>query len=125
MHHNTIIAVSPKNGCVCPGDNLIFRCTALATADDVTIWKGTAIDCRDGNNIIVLIHSRFISPGGTSRDCNNGAIVARSIGLEDRQYTSQLNVTVTNEMAGKTIICLTANASDQIIQLSTTITISI
>ena len=66
-----------------------------------------------------------MSPGGTSRDCNDGAIMARSIGVEDSQYTSQLNVTVTDDMAGKTIICLTANASDQIIQFSTTITIGI
>ena len=66
------------HGCVCPGDNLIFSCTAVATTDDVTIWKGTAIDCQYGHSIIALIHRCFMSPGGTSRsrDCNDGAIVA-------------------------------------------------
>ena len=122
LHYNNI-AVSQKNGCVCLGDNLTINCTVLATADEVTIWKGTAFDCEDRNNKITLIHNRFMSPGGTSKDCNNGAIVAQSIGVEDSQYSSQLNVTVTDDMAGKTIMCLTANASDQIIQFSTTITI--
>ena len=117
------LCVLPKNGCICPGDNLIISCTAFATADEVTVWKGTVFDCEDRNNKITLIHNRFMSPGGTSKDCNNGAIVAQSIGVEDNLYSSQLNVTVTDDMAGKTIMCLTANASDQMIQFSTTIMI--
>ena len=44
--------------------------------------------------------------------------------LKTASTVHNLNVTVTNEMAGKTIIlCLTANGSDQTIQFSTTITI--
>ena len=86
---------------VCPDIQLYMQLYSCSyTADDVTIWKETAIDCQERNSIITLIHRRFMSPGGTSRDCNDGAIVARSIGFEDSQYSSvtQLNVTVTNEM---------------------------
>ena len=35
--------------------------------------------------------------------CDNGAIVARIINVEGNSYTSQLNITVTPDTAGKTI----------------------
>ena len=38
--------------------------------------------------------------------CNNGTIVARMLSVEGNNYTSQLNVTVTPDTAGKTIECV-------------------
>ena len=37
--------------------------------------------------------------------------MARSLSVEDNNYTSQLNVTVTPDIAGKTIKCLHDNGS--------------
>ena len=87
-------------GCVCPGDTLTYECTATGQ-DGLTIWTGTAFECSFSNEL-VLLHSRFTSASGL---CNNGDIVARGVSVEDNNYTSQLNVTVTSETAGKTIEC--------------------
>ena len=85
-----------------------------------TVWKGTVFDCP--LNEIALLHSRFIN--GTFGVCNNGAIVARSLLVEGNNttYTSQLNVTVTSDMAGETIMCVhDIYISSNIIQLSAVI----
>ena len=37
--------------------------------------------------------------------CNNGAIAANVISVEETNYTSQLNVTVTSGIDGRTIEC--------------------
>ena len=80
----------------------------------ITVWTGTAFDCLI--NKIALLHSRFSD--GTFGVCNDGAIVARSLSVEDSSYISQLNVTITPEIAGKTIVCVHNNLSDIIIQVS-------
>ena len=82
-----------------------------------TIWKGTAFDCP--LNEIALLHSRFTY--GTFGVCNNGAIVTRSFPVEGNNYTSQLNVTLTSDIAGETIMCVHDNISSNIIQLSAVI----
>ena len=66
-----------------------------------TLWYGNASNCLI--NGIVLLHSRFTD--GIYGTCNNGAIVARILSVEGNNYTSQLNVTVTPETAGKTVMC--------------------
>ena len=90
--------------CVCPGDTLIYECTVAELGS--TIWTGTAFECSSSNNEIILLHSRFTSVYGDYGSCNNGDIVARSLSVEDNNYTSQLNVTVTPETAGMTIECI-------------------
>ena len=69
----------------------------------VTIWTGSAFDCPASNNEIYVLPSRnrFLSIGV----CSNGAIVANVISVEENIYTSQVNVTVTSEIVGKTIEC--------------------
>ena len=93
-----------RNGCdtVCPGDTLIFTCTVSDTAPDggFTVWSGTAFDCSPAE--IIIPHHEFTTP---VKECNDGAIVARSLRVEGNNYTSQLNVTVTSEMKGRTIEC--------------------
>ena len=55
--------------------------------------------------------------------CNNGQIVGESLSVQGNNYNSQLNVTVTPDMAGKTIICvydaLTSNQTQDMIKFST------
>ena len=47
-------------------------------------------------------HNSFATAAG---ECNDGAIVARSLGVEGNNYTSQLIVNVTSDMNNKTITC--------------------
>ena len=112
------------NKCVCPGDKLIYGCTVQGTANGATIWTGTAFSgCRQ--NVILLQHHHFISTRGTIGICNNGDIVGQSLGVQGSNYTSQLNVTITQETAGKTITCvydaLTSDQTQNIIKFSTTV----
>ena len=95
------------NGCVCPGDTLIYECTAMGVSAS-TIWTGSALDCVLSNDDIVLLHRRFLY-SGSSGTCNNGAIVARGLSIEGNNYTSQLSVIVTPDTAGKTIVCASDN----------------
>ena len=41
--------------------------------------------------------------GGSTGTCNNGTTVGQSLSVQGNNYTSQLNVTITLETAGKTI----------------------
>ena len=104
VHYKFIDAVL-TSGCVCPGDILSYECTATE-GDIATIWTGSAFNCYWSDEI-VLLHSRFDT--GTYGTCNNGAIAARSLSAEGNNYTSQLNVTVTPDTAGKTIECASDN----------------
>jgi hypothetical protein len=61
---------------------------------------------------IVLYHHQFSHPQGTTKECNNGAIIARSLHGENGTYTSQLSVTVTSELIGDTIECAHDNGTD-------------
>ena len=66
-----------------------------------TVWRGTAFNCLSQE--IVLLHSRFAD--GTFGVCNGQDIVAKSVSVNDNNYTSQLNVTLTPNIAGKIIEC--------------------
>ena len=98
----------------------MYECTVMGgVLGGATVWKGTAFDCP--LNEIALLHSRFTSANSIFGVCNNGAIVARSLPVEGNNYTSQLNVTVTSDIAGETIMCVHDNISSDIIQLSAVI----
>ena len=88
--------------CICPGDVLTYVCSSMGA---LTVWKGSAFQCEQGGSSheIHLLHRKFVN--GTSGVCNNGAIVAYSIGVIDNRYTSQLNVTVSPEMDNRTVEC--------------------
>ena len=93
------------NECVCPGDRLIYRCTTQGNVWGATIWNGTAFKgCH--SNEIELYHALFTQPEGSIDTCNNGDIVGQSLGVQGNNYTSQLNVTITPDIAGKTVTCV-------------------
>ena len=80
-------------------------CTVQGSPSGATIWNGTAFSgCQQ--NQIRLKHHQFTHPGGSTDTCNNDAIVGKSLGIQGNNYTSQLNVTITSETAGKTIMCV-------------------
>lgn len=100
------------SGCDCPGYNLIFECMIVgAEIGRATLWLGTALNCATNYHEILLLHSRFAAEGGTSKECNDGAIVAESLRVEDGCYTSRLNVTVHSNMIGQTIECAYDNGT--------------
>ncbi|MGJ8946006.1 hypothetical protein AB9K17_24250, partial [Salmonella enterica subsp. enterica serovar Kentucky] len=46
---------TPENtGCACLGTVLTYTCTAVGTGN--TLWEGTAFDCFENGNGIILRH---------------------------------------------------------------------
>ena len=91
----------------------MFECTVCGVG--ITVWNGTFFDCEDE---IELRHSQYniIDPGmdpdnhgSPSEECNQGAVLAKSIGRFGDCYTSQLIVTVGEEMLNGTIGCIHDN----------------
>jgi hypothetical protein len=107
------------NLCHCPDQTLTYECTVMGDRAGATIWTGAALDCPGDE--IFLSHWHFTDPYGIIGSCNNGATVARSLSVHDNLYTSQLNVTVTHNVAGKTIVCTYIDGTDITSQFSTQI----
>ena len=70
-----------------------------------TVWQGSALQCQASE--ISLRHSQFNSQA--QGQCNDGAIVARSVGTQDGCYMSLLSVMVGQEMINRTIECVYNN----------------
>ena len=81
-----------------------------------TLWSGTAFNCPSSSNEIVLRHSQFGS-GGASGDCTGGALVARSLRVENgNSFVSQLTATVSTAFNNQSIRCEhNSNAETRII----------
>ena len=99
------------NDCTCLGYTQTFECTVCGSGS--TVWNGTFFDCEHGNEI-ELRHSRYdgIDPenrGPPRVECNQGAVLAKSIGRFGECYTSQLIITVGGEMINGTIGCIHNN----------------
>ena len=92
------------SGCACPGSTLMYECTVMGSLGGITIWTGSALNCPSSSNNIYLLHNRITSYR-TYGSCNNGSIVAGILSVEDNLYISQLNVTITSDILGKTIGC--------------------
>ena len=94
-----------SHGCVCPGDHLTFECSVQGGV--ATVWEGSAFDCGvdASSSFIRLRHSGFSMLEPARGECNNGLIVARSVGVLNDTFSSQLDVNVTADMNNKTIEC--------------------
>ena len=102
--------------CTCPGRELRLECTV--EGGGITEWSGTAFDCLQGNNEIVLRHSQFSESGEATGECNNGIIIGRSLNRRLKidglkfLYTSQLTIQLPLEkdmndtLEGKTVECI-------------------
>ena len=92
--------------CICPDSNAIYECTVTGRNEGFTVWQGTALNCS--SNEITLLHRLFTSAEGTAVGiCNQGSIVGRRFRVENWSfYTSQLSVTVSSKVIGKSISCL-------------------
>ena len=77
--------------CVCPGRELRLQYTVAGSG--ITEWSGTAFECLEHGNEILLRHFQFESERATG-ECNNGTIIGRNLnktfdGLNST-FTSQL-----------------------------------
>jgi hypothetical protein len=92
-------ALVPISNCMCEGHDQVYECRV--TGSGATVWRGSAFNCDDTGNEIILLYSRF----GTAEVCNDGAIIGRIISVENDTYVSQLTVVVSAKMTGKSINC--------------------
>ena len=92
------MALSLSN-CTCEGSDQVYECRI--SGREATVWRGTAFNCPvTGNGIILFYNSEVIE-----RDCNNGAMIGRTIRAENNTFISQLTVSVSAEMIGMNISC--------------------
>ena len=111
-----------KTDCTCPGDTLTFECAVMGKSYGLTVWTGSVFSNCLAVQEIVLFHSDIGANGAsTLRKCSyihgNVSIVAQGLRVENGSYISQLNVTVTSDVIGKSIECLYDN------QINTTTTV--
>ena len=93
-----------EDECLCPGDVITYECTAGENATNV-VWKGSALNCSSTDNAIIL---PLRGQNNTSRvgTCNNDTISGKIVRIDKNGiFTSQLNVTLTDEVIEKDIEC--------------------
>ena len=78
-------------------------------------------DCARSDNEVVLLHSRIDSNEHTRRTCNNGSIIGETIQVGNC-YTSRLHVTVSPDLIGEGIECISCNGTVMVVGSSTIIT---
>lgn len=111
----TKVPTDTYDGCLCPGHVVMYECTVNVTANLASItWKGSALSCSSTDNEIHFLLHRNLSQD--IRSCSDGSITGKIIRADDNEtYTSQLNVTLTNEIAGKSIKCVLDNGQSELI----------
>ena len=95
------------SNCTCPGHVSTYECTTVGGT--ATVWQGSAFECPSSQDIIYLSHSL----SNITRTCNYEAIKGQIIRDKDDCHTSQLNVTVSSDMMGKSIKCIHDNGTAQ------------
>ena len=100
---DNFLSISPES-CTCPGDELVFECTI--DGDAGTYWRGTALeDCLQSR--ILIRHSQFYGGGYTDRrSCGaSGTVVVRTISVVNNSFTTQITITVNQQLSGTTVEC--------------------
>ena len=95
------------NNCTCPGHNLTFECSVNGVVGGSTVWSGNAIrQCM----VPIFLRHRDFTPG-TSRVCNNGDMIIRSLRAESNCYVSQMNILFSANLNGSTVACAYDNGT--------------
>ena len=100
--HN-FLSITPELW-TCPGDELAFECTI--DGDAGTYWRGTALEeCYQSR--ILIRHSQFHSGGHTKRrSCGaSGTVIVHTISVMNKSFTTQLTITVNQQLNGMTVEC--------------------
>ena len=80
---------------------MVYECTV--TGGVFTVWGGSAFQCA--GNEITLPNSEFGAVPPPAAVCNNGQIIGRGISQQNNCYTSQLNITLGEELIGRNVMC--------------------
>ena len=103
-----------SNDCICLGNTVTYECTVRGEYGGFTLWVGDFFHCSSREKVIELGHRELLInnvQGGATEVCNNGNIVGRIIQVENGSFTSQLNVTLTSDIVGKSIECAYDNGT--------------
>ena len=95
---------------------ILYNCSVIGEGS--TVWTGSAFDCPDINNSIILRHSEFLTGNATAQEtCNNGSIAGRGVSVDGDCFTSQLYFSVTSDFVGENhnVICIYENGSCELI----------
>ena len=99
------------NECVCPGNIVTYECTVFGGIGATTVWKSDIFQCSSGKQVIEFVHKLSTLEEGY-RVCNNGDIAGRIVRIENNHFTSQLNVTLSYDVAGRNIECISDNGTN-------------
>ena len=104
------------NQCTCLGYNQTYECT-IATEGGATIWRGTAIDCPEIDDEIILYnHPQEFSE---RRSCYSRPITAYGVRIEVSSYISRLNITVSDlSMDNRSVQCIYSNGTSTVVGLA-------
>lgn len=92
---------------------MTYECTVTGDYGGLTLWKGDFFNCESHEQDIELRHDREINDvrGGDAKICNDGNIAARIVRTVNGSFISQLDITLTSDIAGKTIGCAYDNGT--------------
>ena len=97
--------VSTATGCLCAGNDLQLLCSVIGGVN--TVWTGSAIVDQCSSDNIILRHSGF--SGTVKLTCNLEAVIGQSLpslsNVSARCYTSQLSISITDNLNGTDIRC--------------------
>ena len=79
---------------------LIYECTVMGRPGGTIVWTGTAPNCPSDE--ISLDNWYFTDAEVIFESCNETTVL-NNYSVQDNLYTSQLDVTVTHDVAGKTV----------------------
>ena len=111
------VSVIPFNGlswvagCLCPGETLTYQCAV--PSGTATVWGGSAFNCPNASNAIILRHSQY-TLGNSSGDCSNHDIHGQGVSAANSSFISILNVTVNSNYSyyeNKMIECIYSEGS--------------
>jgi hypothetical protein len=109
-----LVELSVSNDCFRPCDTVMYECTVIGDQGGFTVWMGDFFHCSSGKRVMELQHSPTRvgdTPEFTDRTCNNGSIMGRIILAENGIFISQLNVTLTSDIVGRSIECAYDNGT--------------
>ena len=121
-----------SNECYCPGKVVTYECTVVLVGGEggTTLWRGGAFHCQDRAAMeFSVLHYRYSLPEGVNQSCNDGAIVGRSVKVENDtnslSYTSQLDVELTSDLLSTWIECAYDSGTEEAVVGSLNITAGI
>jgi hypothetical protein len=92
--------------CTCPQGIVTYECTVCGLA---IAWEGTALDSCPGGEI-ALTNRDLVEPMGTPIICNGGTVAAHG-SVEDGCLASQLNITYSATLQGRSVRCSVDNGT--------------